>query len=107
MHVRMHHLHCVVTTSADPESVMQAFKAYSTRSLNRSGLESRDRKRWTRHGSTRKLWTFAAVEAAIRYVIHEQGHPMAVFVDRSAVVKPESKLETAGKKQADCEQSTG
>jgi hypothetical protein len=74
---------------------MNDFKAYSTRALNRSGLDKRDAKRWTRHGSTRRLWKCRDVEAAIRYVIDEQGEPMAVFVDRSAVVKLENELEAA------------
>jgi hypothetical protein len=78
---------------------MNDLKAYSTRALNRSGLESRDLNRWTRHGSTRKLWTNPDVEAAIHYVSHEQGEPMAVFLDRSAVVKIENVLEKTAKQR--------
>jgi hypothetical protein len=78
---------------------MNDFKAYSTRALNRSGLDKRDAKRWTRHGSTRRLWRERDVEAAIRYVIDEQGEPMAVLVDRSAVEKLENELKTATRKR--------
>ncbi len=95
VHVRTNHVHAVVAASALPERIMNDFKAYSTRALNRSGLDNRDAKRWTRHGSTRRLWRQRDVEAAIRYVIDGQGDPMAVFVDRSAVVKLENELEAA------------
>jgi hypothetical protein len=43
--------------------------------------DSPDRKRWARHGSTRFLWNPANVDAAMRYVIEEQGEPMALFVE--------------------------
>lgn len=45
-------------------------------------FESPARKRWARHGSTRYLWQPAHVEAAIRYVVHKQGAPMAVYENR-------------------------
>jgi hypothetical protein len=56
-----------------------AMKAYSSRALNDSKLDTPDRRRWARHGSTRYLWTGGAVQAAIRYVVYEQGEPMGVF----------------------------
>ena len=43
------------------------------------GLDGPARKRWVRHGSTRWLWKRENVSAAIRYVVDEQGDPMAVF----------------------------
>jgi hypothetical protein len=76
---------------------MNDFKAYSTRALNRSGLEAPQRNRWTRHGSTRKLWKHRDLERAICYVVQEQGKPMAVFLDRSAVVKLENALAAAAR----------
>ncbi len=45
---------------------MQAFKSYSSRALNRAEPE---RKRWTRHGSTRWIWKDGDVQEAIRYVV--------------------------------------
>jgi hypothetical protein len=56
-----------------------AMKAYSSRALNDSELDTPDPWRWARHGSTRYLWTRGAVQAAIRYVVYEQGEPMGVF----------------------------
>lgn len=58
---------------------MNDFKVYASRSLNRLELDSPNRKRWARHGSTRWLWKPESVSAAINYVLEEQGQPMAVF----------------------------
>jgi hypothetical protein len=58
---------------------MTTMKAHRSHALNQRTQEGRDRRRWARHGSTRYLWTEDAVKAAMRYVIHEQGQPMAVF----------------------------
>lgn len=78
-HVRTNHIHVIVEADAPPEKVMTDFKAYASRSLNRLGCDEQHRKRWARHGSTRWLWKDADVQQAIRYVIEEQGEPMAVF----------------------------
>ena len=78
-HVRTNHVHVVVEAEARPEKVMNDFKSYASRSLNRLGLDEGDRKRWARHGSTRWLWKSEDVLAAIRYVVAEQGDPMAAF----------------------------
>lgn len=81
-HVRTTHVHVVVTSTESPERVMNDFKGYASRRLNEAGFENAERKRWTRHGSTPYLWKPRDVEAAVHYVVHEQGEPMAVF-DRS------------------------
>jgi len=60
--------------------VMADFKSYASRRLNQRGIDAPDRKRWARHGSTRWLWNRDDVGAAIRYVVEEQGQPMAVWV---------------------------
>ena len=54
-HVRSNHVHTVVEAEAEPERVMNDFKAYASRRLNRMSLDHPDRKRWARHGSTRWL----------------------------------------------------
>src|SRR5260221_625815 len=56
-HVRTAHVHVVVDAHAVPEFAMNTFKSYATRILRGSGLETRDRRIWARHGSTRYLWT--------------------------------------------------
>lgn len=78
-HVRTNHVHTIVDAQCKPEAVMVAMKAQCSRALNGAEIENRDRRRWARHGSTRYLWTMDAVHTAIRYVVHEQGEPMAVF----------------------------
>jgi hypothetical protein len=54
--VRSNHMHTVVEAEVPPERIMNDFKAYASRHLNRMGLEGPGRKRWARHGSTRWLW---------------------------------------------------
>ncbi len=76
VHVRMTHVHAVVHADAAPERVMNDFKAYASRALNQAGVDAPDCKRWTRHGSTRYLWTQEEVDARIEYTLNGQGDPM-------------------------------
>lgn len=78
-HVRSNHVHTVVEAEVPPERIMNDFKAYASRHLNRMRLEEPGRKRWARHGSTRWLWKPQHVSAAIQYVVAEQGDAMSVF----------------------------
>jgi hypothetical protein len=59
---------------------MHALKAYASRRLGES--EANRTKRWSRHGSTRYLWSDENVLGAISYVVHHQGEPMSVFPAR-------------------------
>jgi REP element-mobilizing transposase RayT len=80
-HVRTNHIHAVVQADDEPpERVMNDFKAYASRALNRSHLDAAACKRWTRHGSTIYLWTDDEVLTRVRYVASGQGEPMAVYV---------------------------
>jgi REP element-mobilizing transposase RayT len=78
-HVRTNHVHVTVEAEVPPEKVMNDFKAYASRALNRLDGHEPGRRRWARHGSTRWLWKDQDVREAIRYVVEEQGEPMAVF----------------------------
>jgi REP element-mobilizing transposase RayT len=78
-HVRTNHVHIVIEAEARPERVMNDLKSYASRRLNQLGLDSADRKRWARHGSTRWLWNRPDVSAALQYVVDKQGEPMAVY----------------------------
>jgi REP element-mobilizing transposase RayT len=78
-HVRTNHVHAVVEAEAPPEKVMNDFKSYASRCLSRLNPEEGERKRWARHGSTRWLRKSEQVLAALRYVVDEQGEPMALF----------------------------
>jgi len=78
-HVRSNHLHVVVEAEVPPERIMNDLKSYASRCLNRLGSDMPDRKRWARHGSTQWLREPESVSAATRYVVDNQGDPMAVF----------------------------
>ncbi len=79
-HVRSNHVHVIVEAEIRPERIMNEFKSYASRELNRLESDGPDRKRWARHGSTRWLWKDQDVRHALQYVIEEQGEPMALFV---------------------------
>lgn len=79
-HVRENHVHIVIAAHVVPERIMNDLKSYASRVLNRLRIDTPDRKRWARHGSTRWLRGSKHVVAAIRYVIEKQGDPMAVYV---------------------------
>jgi len=76
-HFRHTHIHATVESESKPELILHDFKAYSTRALNRSQAP---RRYWSRHGSAVYLWTPEQVSTAIRYVVENQGNPMALIV---------------------------
>jgi hypothetical protein len=82
-HVRTNNVHVIIDAEASSERVMNDLKSYASRQLNAIGFDTRDRKRWARHGSTRWLRNRKNVEAAIAYVVEKQGDPMAVYVSDS------------------------
>lgn len=73
IHVRPQHLHAVIHGTATPEKMFVDLKAYCTRRLRESGLLNADEKVWTKHASTRYLWTEESVRQAMHYVVNEQG----------------------------------
>jgi REP element-mobilizing transposase RayT len=77
-HVRTNHVHAIVEADVRPEKVMNEFKSYASRELNRLDRDGPKRKR--RHGSTRWLWKDEDVQQALQYVVDEQGEPMALFI---------------------------
>jgi REP element-mobilizing transposase RayT len=79
VHVRSNHVHVVVTAHGPAERVMNDIKTAASRRLNKAFPAERDRKRWIRHGSTRYVWTEEAVSEKVKYVLDEQGEPMARF----------------------------
>jgi REP element-mobilizing transposase RayT len=84
VHVRSNHVHVVVTAPGEPERVMNDLKTAASRRLNKAFPAERDRTRWTRHGSTRYLWTEEAISEKVHYVVHGQGEPMARFPEPDA-----------------------
>ena len=73
------HMHLVLNTLAPAEQALTAVKAATSQAFNLAGLETPERRRWTRHDSMRSLRDDAARETAIRYVVPGQGAPMAVY----------------------------
>lgn len=71
--VRTNHAHVIVAAAAEPDVVMEQFKAWCTRLLRDGGLVGPDQKVWTEGGSTRYLWDERSLEAARRYVREGQG----------------------------------
>ena len=75
INVRTEHLHLVVRAPQPRERVMNTLKSYLTRRLREAGLWQSPVSPWSRHGSTRYLWTDGDVEAACAYVNERQDSP--------------------------------
>ena len=84
-YVRTTHVHAIVEAEAKPEKIMNDFKSYASRKLNRLRCDAPGRKRWAHHGSTRWLFEDEEVRRAIKYVVDEQADPMAVFVTEEII----------------------
>jgi REP element-mobilizing transposase RayT len=81
LHVRQNHVHVVVTADRPPDRVMNDFKSYASRALNETGFDHSERRRWTRHGSTKYINDNAYLRAAIHYTLNKQGEPMERWPD--------------------------
>jgi len=81
-HIRSTHVHVVIESDRESEFVMNQLKSRASPSLNLLGFDHPNQKRWARHGSTRWLWQDEDVQSVMRYVIEEQGEPMALFVSQ-------------------------
>ena len=73
INVRTNHVHIVVSATARPERIADAFKASSTIRLREENLIDQDVKIWSRGRSRRYLWKPRHVELAIAYVLYGQG----------------------------------
>ncbi|MFM9903417.1 MAG: hypothetical protein ACKVQJ_02470 [Pyrinomonadaceae bacterium] len=79
INVRTNHAHVVASNSAKPERMMDGLKAYATKALRAEGLIANDFKPWSRHGSTRYLWTDEHIAQAVEYVVNGQGDELPMF----------------------------
>ena len=70
--VRSNHVHVVVGAKCTPELVMNSFKSWSTRRLREQNLVDKNRKVWSRHGSTRYLWRNKDMEESFIYTMEAQ-----------------------------------
>lgn len=73
LNVRTNHVHAVCCGLVSPEKMLGSFKAWITRRLREAGVVGQDRRIWTDGGSTRYLWDQKSFDAAVYYVLHEQG----------------------------------
>jgi hypothetical protein len=73
VNVRTNHVHVVLGAAAPPERMMNQLKSWATRRLLEAAAIAGGIRPWSRHGSTRYLWTTEAIEAACRYVVEGQG----------------------------------
>ncbi len=72
LNVRTEHVHVVVSGTAMPERIMGDFKSYVTRDLRAQGMVGPAQRVWSRHGSTRYLWSERDL-MAVDYVRNGQG----------------------------------
>lgn len=79
LNVRTEHGHVVVGNAGSPEHIMNSFKAYATKALRKAGLIGAETKPWSRHGSTRYLWTEEHIQKAVEYVVNGQGSELPEF----------------------------
>jgi REP element-mobilizing transposase RayT len=78
INIRSNHAHTVVSALTCPESILGAFKSFSTRALRQNGLLDVSIKPWARHGSTIYLWKERDVEKAVEYVLLGQDHQFSL-----------------------------
>jgi REP element-mobilizing transposase RayT len=79
INVRTNHVHVVVGNSGKPERMMDSFKAYATKALRAAGMVGSGERVWSRHGSTRYLWTEEHIATAVEYATFGQGDEMPKF----------------------------
>ena len=77
LNVRTNHVHVLVEAPETPERVMNVIKSWATREMVARNALPRGVKAWSRHGSTKYLWTDEQVTLAYDYVVHGQGDPLA------------------------------
>lgn len=81
--IMRNHFHLVVRVEADvdPEKLLQTFKSYGSRALNKQYGKPASDTWWTKSGSKRKLRDEAAVLAAVNYVLNRQHQPLLTWCD--------------------------
>ena len=74
--IRTNHVHIVVSANCKSERVLAALKANATRTLREARLWQSGHSPWARKGSRKHLWTERQLNAAIDYVLYDQGEPL-------------------------------
>ena len=81
LHVRSNHVHLLGAAEIKPERMMHDCKSFASRALNQAKIESSERRRWTRGGSTRWIKSELAFDDVLEYVLHRQGEVMSRWPD--------------------------
>ena len=81
LHIRTNHVHVTVRSERTPEHVMTQLKAHATRFLRVKNSFPKDKKIWSRHGSTKYIWDPMSLYLTNEYTIERQGQKMAYFFD--------------------------
>jgi len=79
-HVRIKHVHLVLSAAVNPRRILIDLKSEASRQLNLAKLDRVRRNRWTRGGSKIYLWTPQSVVAAVDYVLNHQGKAMERYL---------------------------
>ncbi len=74
--IRTNHVHSVVTATCGSKKVLAALKANATRTMREWNCWSSENSPWSYRGSRRSLWTEQQLNAAIAYVLYDQGEPL-------------------------------
>jgi REP element-mobilizing transposase RayT len=78
--IRTNHVHVVTNArDEDPDLVLSALKANSTRHMRERGCWTFKHSPWAEKGSKRRLWHERHVQAAINYVLNGQGDDLPKF----------------------------
>jgi REP element-mobilizing transposase RayT len=77
VHIRSNHVHIVVSGREKPEKMMSDFKIYATKAIKKASDKMPTERYWTRHGSTKYIWTEEKLRSSIEYVKNCQGNIMA------------------------------
>jgi len=72
VNVRSNHVHVMCAGDATPERMMNDFKIWATRRLREQRLIAAGIHVWTRHGSTRYLWSEADRQRVWEYIVNWQ-----------------------------------
>ncbi len=72
VNVRTNHVHVVLEGCDSPSIALATMKGWSTRRLRDAGEVGPTTRLWSRHGSTRFLWSDGAVQRAVAYVVEWQ-----------------------------------
>lgn len=77
LHIRSNHVHLTVKADCKPESVMTKIKSRATFFLRKHSEFSKDQKIWSRHGSTKYIWSPESLYYSSDYTVERQGQKMA------------------------------